>query len=318
MKSHRPSIRIFAGLPVTLCLGCMAISCFCSEGRTNDTAKAPSVERLHDSEIGNLIAVDGLRRVLSGAAPQSASDFAELKARGVGLLVCVDGTIPNEVLAKEHGISVVHLPLGYDEVSNHVAVALGRLIHQADSKVFIHCHHGRHRGPAAAMAGCITAGLREPTDTDPVLSAAGTAKRYQGLYASVRSLKPLSTSSLDRPPSGISSAVQPAPLVDIMLKLSASMAKIDQFVATGLDRPGESKENSDDDSLLRESVQLEELLRELGRDVAWSSLTGDAIASAGRLRELVENKQNPAPEQLSRHLRDLRNRCDACHKTHRD
>ncbi len=44
--------------------------------------------------------------------------------------------------------------------------------------IYIHCHHGKHRSPAASTAACVGAGLLRPADALPVLQFAGTSPHY--------------------------------------------------------------------------------------------------------------------------------------------
>ena len=52
--------------------------------------------------------------------------------------------------------------------------------------LFVHCHHGLHRGPTAAALIC--EGLRgwSPEQAEKWMTVAGTATNYSGLYRTVR------------------------------------------------------------------------------------------------------------------------------------
>src|SRR5262249_28177097 len=51
--------------------------------------------------------------------------------------------------------------------------------------IYIHCHHGKHRGPAAAAVACVAARSIRGQDALQVLELAGTGKEYPGLWRDV-------------------------------------------------------------------------------------------------------------------------------------
>ncbi|MEM6655987.1 MAG: hypothetical protein AAF596_09305, partial [Planctomycetota bacterium] len=74
-----------------------------------------------------------------------------LYRQGVRTLVSVDGARPDVALAAEHGLRYVHVPFGYDGIPREARLALTRVARDRQGGVYVHCHHGRHRGPAAAV-----------------------------------------------------------------------------------------------------------------------------------------------------------------------
>jgi hypothetical protein len=64
-------------------------------------------------------------------------------------------------------------------------LALAKAMRELPRPIYIHCHHGVHRGPAAAALGLICVGELEPTEGVELLHTAGTSESYDGLYDDV-------------------------------------------------------------------------------------------------------------------------------------
>jgi len=157
-------------------------------------------------------------RIVSGSEPHGEEAFKSLEKMGVKTVVSVDGARPNVELAKKHGLRYVHIPIGYDGVPEHAGAALARLVREADGPFYIHCHHGRHRGPAAAAVACVASGATKGQDALKILEKAGTSKNYSGLWRDVEKHKP------PAPGTDLPELVEIAE-VD---SLAAAMAKIDR------------------------------------------------------------------------------------------
>jgi protein tyrosine phosphatase (PTP) superfamily phosphohydrolase (DUF442 family) len=108
-----------------------------------------TVSRVADDNIEGLLELeDG---IYTGAAPADAAAFAALAELGVNTVVCVDSVQPDVGLAAEYGLSYIHIPVDYDEINEHALLSIKRMIVERPDDVFyIHCHHGKHRGPAVA------------------------------------------------------------------------------------------------------------------------------------------------------------------------
>ena len=91
----------------------------------------------------------------SGSAPEGDAAFAELKKLGVKTIITVDGARPDVDASRRFGIRYVHLPIGYDGVPAAQAVRLVKAAETLPGPIYIHCHHGMHRGPAGAAVICM-------------------------------------------------------------------------------------------------------------------------------------------------------------------
>ncbi len=124
-------------------------------------------------------------RIYSGAQPEVDAAFAEIAELGVRTIVSVDGARPDVEAAKRAGLRYVHIPIGYDGLDRKAKESIVNLVKTADGPFYIHCHHGKHRGPAAAAIACIAEGSADNDSALQILAKAGTSKNYAGLYRDV-------------------------------------------------------------------------------------------------------------------------------------
>ena len=143
---------------------------------------------LENGQLENLIRVSD--RIYSGAEPGSKAAFAELRRLGVMTVVSVDSIEPNVRLAQEFGLNYVHIPIGYDGVDESACRSLTRLVRTREAPFYIHCHHGRHRGPAAAAIACMVDAQIDGEEAVNLLRIAGSSTEYAGLYRDVRAFVP--------------------------------------------------------------------------------------------------------------------------------
>lgn len=140
------------------------------------------------SGVENLrVAAPGL---FVGGAPAGEADWAELARLGVRTVVGVDGLAPDRDAAAAHAIRVVHVPLAYDGIDERSAAMLSRVARDAELPLYVYCHHGRHRGPAAAAIVGRAAGLLDADGATRLLHDAGTSPAYPGLWRDVAAFVP--------------------------------------------------------------------------------------------------------------------------------
>ena len=173
-------------------------------------------EHIDDERLHNAFRLH--EKVISGGLPDEASMQA-LKERGVKTVIRVDGARPDVELAKKYGMRYVHLPHGYDGIPGQRARELARAVRDLQGPIFIHCHHGKHRSPAAAATACIAVGLVAPENGLSILKAAGTSENYRGLYQSVQEAHPLDKVLLDELNAEFKETVDVPPMAEAMVAL---------------------------------------------------------------------------------------------------
>jgi hypothetical protein len=124
---------------------------------------------------------DGLT-VYSGGTPTDAGALEHLASLGVTTIISVDATSPKADAIESLGMRSVHVPMSYSGVPTDCQSAVAKAIRQSEGAVFIHCHHGLHRGPTAAAAGLIALGYITPADGFESMQQAGTSEAYEKLY----------------------------------------------------------------------------------------------------------------------------------------
>lgn len=138
-------------------------------------------------------------RVLSGGEPQNEAAFRSLAAMGVKTIVSADGARPDVEMARKHGINYCHIPIGYDGVPALAAAAGREVMEQKPGAVFVHCHHGVHRGPALAAVMMESTGEWDRARAISFLAEAGTGKEYAGLWRDVGEFDPAAIKALHPP-----------------------------------------------------------------------------------------------------------------------
>ncbi|MFK7818557.1 MAG: hypothetical protein AB8G99_07555 [Planctomycetaceae bacterium] len=278
-----------------------------------------SVRRLAtSSRLPNAIRVHP--KVISGGLPDGEAAFEELVQLGVKTVISVDGLKPKVELARRFGLRYVHLPHGYDSIPAGRTHELAKAVLELPGPIYIHCHHGKHRSPAAAVVACVGAGLVKPADGESILRLAGTSRQYRGLYRSVRESKPLSKSVLNRLHVRFQESVPLPPVVETMTKLEATLERLEQFQKDGW----KVDPLHPDQTPAHESLQLLELLTEFGRDpdtvgkgTGYRSLVAETDSLAEELHTELA-KQRGERVSPNRVLKRIRRSCLSCHERFRD
>ena len=170
-------------------------------------------------------------RVGQGAQPRGPDDFRTLRVEGYTTVLSVDGALPDLDGAHAHGLRYAHVPIGYDGVTPDQAAAIVKVIRDAPGPVYVHCHHGKHRGPAAAALGRLAidrADLAQVLrDLDGTLSPS-----YPGLREDIARFQLPSAADLDAV-GEVPEAVQPTDLISHMLEIDLRAEEVAIIRAAG-------------------------------------------------------------------------------------
>ena len=244
------------------------------------------------------VALDGVPRAFRlsgslycGAQPEGDAGFRALAAAGVRTVLSVDGLPPDAAAAMRHGLRTVHVPLGYDGIAPKQRAMLARVLDELPGPVFVHCHHGRHRGPAAAAV--VAHGQWSAAEVRRWLQQAGTGAEYRGLHRDAVAAVP------DAGPVSWRESVPPPPLVRVMGELDAHL----DAAAAGDRRAA---------TLLREDYR-ELARRTADRDEDFRTLLAAAERHAGELERSFGDEAATA-DRLALVRRD----CVRCHRSHRN
>ncbi|MGA2034623.1 MAG: dual specificity protein phosphatase, partial [Thermoguttaceae bacterium] len=144
-------------------------------------------KKLDGSGVDNLYQLaDGL---YSGSKPNGEEGFRFLAKLGIKTILSVDGTDPDVVLAKKHGIGYVHVPLSYDAIKEVQAVQIVKTAVEQPGPLYVHCHYGMNRGPCASAIICMAQHGWTAEQAVAWMKKAGTSSACAGLFRDVRAFK---------------------------------------------------------------------------------------------------------------------------------
>jgi protein tyrosine phosphatase (PTP) superfamily phosphohydrolase (DUF442 family) len=263
------------------------------------------------------LSIENLRqlspKLYSGGEPQGDVAFSKLAEMGVRAIVSVDGAKPDADGAKKHGLRYIHIPIGYDGVDAEAQASLTRVVREIEGPVFLHCHHGKHRGPAAAAVMCLAAGDMTHEKAFEFMKSIGTAPEYEGLWRDVRQFKPLPADA------------ELPELVEVaeVDSLAAAMAVLDRAwdgvklcQTAGWKTPPGHADIAPPHQALLVWEGLRESRRTLdGADETLAEYMDEAMENAALLRQSLDANR---PEEASTAYKKLEASCAKCHAAYRN
>jgi len=268
---------------------------------------APPPESRDHAGLENLLQVGD--DLWSGGTPDGDAGFQSLQTLGIRTVISVDGARPDVERARLFGLRYVHIPLGYGGVTREQSLWLVRAATELPGPIYIHCHHGKHRGPTAAaiMQRC-RGDAWTANESVAFLHRAGTDQRYEGLYAAAREFERPTAAELATVPGDFPDAVPAVGLV-------ATMVEIDDL----WDR---LKQSANGKGAIPLAVQLVEDFREAhrlpevaNRDEPFRQLLRDAESAARDLEIALRAGDADRRDAAMKRSAAL---CTLCHREHRD
>jgi len=125
--------------------------------------------------------------IVSGAEPHGEEALKAIAAMGVKTVLSVDGKVPDHETAAKHGLRYVHVPIRYSAMTDEQLLKIAKTFRETEGPFFVHCFHGKHRGPAAAAIGrLVLDGATRARALAEMRQWCGTSKQYdEGLYATI-------------------------------------------------------------------------------------------------------------------------------------
>lgn len=276
-------------------------------------APAPGPGALH-----NVHRVD--ERLISGAAPAGDAAFDELARLGVRTILSVDGGRPDVARASARGMRYVHIPITYATITAEQRLELSRAVRDLPGPVYVHCHHGKHRGPAATAAIAVTLGRLDPAAALELMRRAGTAASYEGLYACVAELGPATPAELDRAPAGFPAVREVEGIVAAMVEVDEAFEHLGAIREAGWTVPPAPPDlvPAAEAGRLTEGLRAaaeDPLASEHGDDFLWRLSAATRAATA--LEEALARGQ-AGGDELEALFRPVQTSCRECHSRHRD
>jgi hypothetical protein len=287
--------------------------------RAEPTAAAlPAVGSAEAADLPGLPHVFRLSgRLLTGGAPEGEAGFRTLRQLGVRTVLSVDGAVPDAASARRFGMRTVHLPFGYDGCPAPTAVRIVRAVRDLPAPIYLHCHHGKHRAPAAAAYARVALDGLTPDQAVTEMQRAGTGMNYVGLYGGVRAFHPPTATELDADPAEFPEATPPPLTRAVMVRIDERFSRLSSARSrTWKPAPNGELQPAD------EALQLLELLTEFRRTAGEKSRPGrfrrwlaDSEREARGLEAALRRGDSAG---ASRDLDRIGAGCASCHAVFRD
>lgn len=256
--------------------------------------------------------------VFSGSSPESTADFEALRNLGVKTIISVDGAQPDVEAARRAGLRYVHLPHGYDGISTNTQARLAKAAVTLEGPIFVHCHHGKHRGPAAAAILCMTRENWSASEAEAWLHRAGTSTNYKGLFASVREFKKPTQSELAASSAGFPARAEVSSVAKSMVDVDRHFENLKLIRAAKFQTPAAHP----DLNPANEAVILMEHFREAQR-ILTVKTKADLLQAFARAEEEARElealfRTSTEPARLEKAFEAVGKSCARCHRAHRD
>ena len=259
-------------------------------------------------------------KLISGGVPEGGVAFDELKAMGIKTIISVDGAAPDVDAAESRGMRYVHIPLRYEGYTSEQQLELARAVRDLPGPIYMHCHHGKHRSPAAATSAAVLLGDITPDQGVAIMKTAGTAPSYKGLYQCVAIAAVADVSAIESAPGEFVAVAKVSNMVDAMVEADHTFEHLKAIKENGWRAP------SDHPDLVpvAEAGRLADALRIASEDPACAAESAEfsgLMLKASRNVEALEALL--AEESADAKSRDaafavVQADCKSCHVTYRD
>jgi protein tyrosine phosphatase (PTP) superfamily phosphohydrolase (DUF442 family)/cytochrome c556 len=254
-----------------------------------------------------------------GAQPEGDAAFALLRELGVRTVLSVDGARPDVEGAAKHGIRYVHVPVEYSGIPREHQVRIAKVAVDLPGPLFVHCHHGKHRGPAASGMAWMARDGVAPEKVVADMRRAGTDPRYAGLYGDVVAWRPVTAE--ERAAVGdadLPSAAKVPDFVGAMVQVDQTFDRMKAVKKAGWRTPAEMPDvqPSHEARILaerfREIGRLEEVRRRKDDFRGWLS---ESESAAWDLEKAIEGGDH---EAAAKSLDRVGTTCNSCHGVYRN
>ncbi len=282
------------------------------------SADPPDSARVEAPGLHNVFRIT--EKLYSGSSPDGDEGFRSLQKLGIKTIVTVDGLRPDVERAHKFGMRYVHLPIGYDGMTREQALRIDRAVRDLPGPIYLHCHHGMHRGPAAAAVAHLC--LDEHCTVAMAVAEmrrAGTDPHYTGLYAAPGQIGRPTAAELDRVPSDFPELAPVPALAEAMDAIDGRLDALKLLRAAGWRTPADHPDLDPP----HEALQLREQFREAARlpDVhdrpeEFRRLLAEAEESARGLEVVLRGGKDRAA--ADRAFQGVNTACVRCHSKYRD
>lgn len=157
------------------------------EGKAYEEANRITLPKVKPEEAPGLHNIFKLsKNIISGSEPHGEEAIKKISEMGVKTILSVDGKVPDAELAAKYGMKYVHVPIQYKGITDEELTQISKTFREQQGPFFVHCFHGKHRGPAAAEIGrLVLDGIPRGEAIAEMRQWCGTAASYEGLYKTI-------------------------------------------------------------------------------------------------------------------------------------
>lgn len=296
------------------------------EGTAYDTAMRVALPHEDPEEFDGLHNVFHLSdRIISGSEPHGQPALEQIRDMGVRTIVSVDGKIPDVEAAAELGLRYVHIPTQYKGMSQEELAELAKTFRELDGPFYVHCFHGKHRGPAAAAIGRIVVdGVDRQTAIGEMRQYCGTSPSYEGLYRDVATAYIPTTAETRALDFDFPAEKRPRGVTGVMVSLSRANDNLNLLAkrsfAADPEHPDLDARNEAQKVL--QSFEVALTLDEVaGGPRDFHGWFEDAHAGSAALVQALDDAERGDPQALERagsSWKSVKNACSACHALYRN
>lgn len=257
-------------------------------------------------------------KIISGACPEGDAGFKALAEHGVKTIITVDGAFPDVDLALKYGMRYVHIPVEYSGITQEEALNIVRAVRDLPGPIFIHCHHGKHRSPAAAALAAIALSGFDNAKAEAALKQAGTGVNYKGLWANAHNFKKPTDAELNKADNNFPAKAKLEGLAEQMVHVDNRWDTLNAVKAVNWGVPA----NDPDTDPPHEALLLREAFAESARTDLAKKFPADflkqmaaAETAAGALEDALRAKDSVKAQMA---FDVVKASCTSCHAVYRD
>lgn len=265
------------------------------------------------------------KNIISGAEPTGEAAFKRIADMGVKTILSVDGKTPDAETARKYGLRYVHVPIKYSGITTDEIDKIAKTYRELEGPFFVHCFHGKHRGPAGAAIGrLVLDGASREQALAEMAQWCGTAQKYEGLFQTIAKAE-MPTAAQSKASSFAFDEAHPFEGIRSgMILLTRAWDNI-KYLEKGDFKP--NAEHPDLDAV-NEAEKAKQLLAQMHASDEMLSKPKDyqdwmkdsaegAVALHQSLYKLKEG-QADALATARKHFTTVKQACSACHKAYRN
>jgi protein tyrosine phosphatase (PTP) superfamily phosphohydrolase (DUF442 family) len=258
--------------------------------------------------------------IVSGSEPHGDAALRTLADMGIKTIISVDGKVPDGAAAAALGMRYVHVPIQYKGFTADEIADLAKTYRELDGPFYVHCFHGKHRGPAGAAVGrMVLDGAPRQNVLAEMRQYCGTSSKYEGLYRDIATARIPSAEETRALDFDFSAARLPRGVTGVMVNVSRSNDLIEALAkndfAADPAHPDVDARNEAEQLLqsFDAALQLDEVKNGPADFRGWFE---DARDGARTLTEALQREDGLA--DANRGWAEVKRSCSACHLVYRN